>query len=59
MTDTRDAAHGWGRPVPLPHFKVELSPPDLSAWLPGNTGVAGFTSYAAGSAAARTRAIAY
>ncbi len=47
MTDTRDAAHGWGRPVPLPHFKVELSPPDLSAWLPGNTGVAGFTSYAA------------
>ncbi len=40
---------GHGRPaqMPVPAFKVELGPPDLSAWLAGNTGVAGFTSYAA------------
>lgn len=26
----------------LPHFDVELTPPDLTRWLPGNTGVPGF-----------------
>ena len=31
----------------LPPFAVELSPPDLSPWLAGNTGIAGFHSFAA------------
>jgi Succinylglutamate desuccinylase len=31
----------------LPRFTVELAPPDLSPWLAGNTGVRGFTSFAA------------
>ncbi|HYZ22085.1 MAG TPA: succinylglutamate desuccinylase/aspartoacylase family protein [Rhodopila sp.] len=28
--------------IPLPDFKVRLSPPDLSPWLAGNTGIRGF-----------------
>ncbi len=31
----------------LPRFTVALTPPDLSPWLAGNTGVPGFTSHAA------------
>jgi predicted deacylase len=31
----------------LPRFAVELTPPDLSPWIAGNTGVRGFTSFAA------------
>ncbi|MGC9268774.1 peptidase M14 [Acidiphilium sp.] len=31
----------------LPHFDVALQPPDLTPWLDGNTGVPGFTSFAA------------
>ena len=31
----------------LPHFEVELAPPDLSRWRIGNTGLPGFTSLAA------------
>lgn len=30
-----------------PRFAVSLAPPDLSPWLEGNTGVRGFTSFAA------------
>lgn len=33
--------------APLPRFAVEVAPPDLSPWLEGNTGLAGFTSFAA------------
>ncbi len=32
----------------IPHFAVELAPPDLSPWLPGNTGVRGFTTFGSG-----------
>ncbi|HEX2940417.1 MAG TPA: succinylglutamate desuccinylase/aspartoacylase family protein [Rhodopila sp.] len=31
-------------PAPLPEFKVRLTVPDISPWLRGNTGVAGFTT---------------
>ena len=47
MTQTGVPLHGRPGQLPLPAFKVELAPPDLSAWLAGNTGIAGFTSYAA------------
>jgi predicted deacylase len=33
--------------TPLPQFEVRLAPPDLAPWIEGNTGVAGFTSFAA------------
>jgi predicted deacylase len=33
--------------APLPHFAVELAPPEIGHWLAGNTGVPGFTSHAA------------
>jgi hypothetical protein len=36
-----------GQPVgsaPLPQFDVRLTPPDLSSWLQGNTGIRGFTA---------------
>ncbi len=36
------AAHGA-----LPHFAVDIAPPDLAPWRAGNTGVPGFTSVAA------------
>ncbi len=32
---------------PLPHFEVRLTAPDIGPWLAGNTGVPGFTSFAA------------
>ncbi|WP_158745565.1 succinylglutamate desuccinylase/aspartoacylase family protein [Acidisphaera sp. L21] len=32
----------------LPHFPVEVSAPDISAWTAGNTGVPGFTTLASG-----------
>ena len=32
----------------LPHFEVALTPPDLSPWLAGNTGVPGFTRLESG-----------
>ena len=32
---------------PLPRFVVELTPPDISPWRTGNTGVPGFTSFTA------------
>lgn len=31
----------------LPRFDVDLTPPDLTPWLEGNTGVRGFSTYAA------------
>ncbi len=31
----------------LPHFAVDLTAPDIAPWLEGNTGVAGFTTFAA------------
>ena len=34
----------------LPHFAVNLRVPDLSPWLEGNTGIAGFTSIDSGRA---------
>jgi predicted deacylase len=33
---------------PLPPFEVRLTAPDISRWIPGNTGITGFTTYAAG-----------
>ena len=33
--------------APLPRFEVQLRAPDLRRWLRGNTGIAGFTSFAA------------
>jgi predicted deacylase len=35
------------RQAGLPSFAVDIAAPDLSPWLAGNTGVAGFTSFAA------------
>ena len=35
-------------PSRLPEFKVSICPPDLSEWLPGNTGVAGVTTHDSG-----------
>ncbi|HSU05120.1 MAG TPA: succinylglutamate desuccinylase/aspartoacylase family protein [Acetobacteraceae bacterium] len=32
---------------PLPHFDVRLTAPDISPWREGNTGIPGFTTYAA------------
>ncbi len=32
----------------LPRFEVRIAPPDLTAWLPGNTGVPGFTTIDSG-----------
>ena len=32
---------------PLPPFEVRLTAPDIGRWIPGNTGIAGFTTYAA------------
>ena len=32
----------------LPHFEVHLAPPDITPWLVGNTGVAGFTAIESG-----------
>jgi predicted deacylase len=34
---------------PLPQFAVALTPPDLSPWTPGNTGIEGFTTRDSGS----------
>jgi len=34
--------------VPAPEFEVRLEPPDIRAWLPGNTGIPGFTSLQSG-----------
>ena len=31
----------------LPHFAVDLAAPDIAPWLEGNTGIAGFTTFAA------------
>jgi predicted deacylase len=31
-------------PYPLPEFKVRLSPPDISPWIAGNTGISGITA---------------
>jgi predicted deacylase len=33
--------------LPLPRFEVRLTAPDLAPWRAGNTGIAGFTSFAA------------
>lgn len=48
----RDAASdATAPPLPgddaVPHFPVSVTPPDLAPWLAGNTGVAGFHSFAA------------
>ena len=32
----------------LPHFVIEVSPPDISPWLAGNTGIPGFTTLDSG-----------
>ena len=34
----------------LPHFTIEVAPPDLSLWLPGNTDIPGFTTLDSGRA---------
>ncbi len=43
MIDAHEVAAGH----PLPHFPVEIAAPDITAWLAGNTGIAGVTSFAA------------
>ena len=30
--------------APLPHFDVQIAPPDIDAWREGNTGIPGFTT---------------
>ena len=50
MSGGGSALHGRPGPMPLPSFKVDLTAPDLSAVLEGNTGIPGFTSYAAAAA---------
>jgi predicted deacylase len=42
MTGSMDAA-----PAPLPQFDVQLHAPDIVRWLPGNTGIPGFTRFTA------------
>jgi len=39
-----------GQPIapPLPKFEVRLNAPDISEWVPGNTGIPGFTTHASG-----------
>jgi len=32
----------------IPHFAVDLTPPDIAPWLQGNTGVRGFTTFGSG-----------
>ncbi len=32
-------------PAGVPHFAVDLLPPDIQPWIAGNTGVAGFTTF--------------
>ncbi len=34
---------------PLPSFEVHLTAPDIGRWIPGNTGIAGFTTRASGN----------
>ena len=36
-------------PARRPEFEVRLAPPDLSAWMPGNIGLPGFTSLRSGA----------
>ncbi len=43
LTASMDPAQGG-----IPHFAVDLEAPDLSPWLPGNTGVRGFTTFGSG-----------
>ena len=33
-----------GPDAAIPHFKVDVAAPDIGCWLPGNTGVRGFTT---------------
>ncbi len=33
---------------PVPEFDVRIAPPDITPWIGGNTGVAGFTSFQSG-----------
>jgi len=40
------AESGTGAAAALPHFDVRLTPPEIGRWLPGNTGVPGFTTLA-------------
>jgi predicted deacylase len=47
MTGPGSPPHGRPGQLPLPAFKVDLAAPDLTAWLAGNTGIPGFTSYTA------------
>ena len=32
-------------PHAIPHFEVRLTAPDIAAWIPGNTGIPGFSSF--------------
>jgi predicted deacylase len=36
----------FSAPNPLPEFKVRVCPPDISAWVTGNIGIRGITTYA-------------
>jgi len=40
---------------PLPDFEVRLDPPDITDWLPGNTGITGVTTSARPAAGFRSR----
>ncbi len=47
MSGSGSPSHGRPGQLPVPAFKVDLTAPDLAAWLPGNTGIPGFTSHEA------------
>jgi predicted deacylase len=48
--ETGVAPSSGGSPADLPSFPVFLQPPDISPHLPGNTGIAGFTTADSGRA---------
>ncbi len=45
-------------PGALPHFAVEVTPPDISRWVAGNTGVPGFTTLDSGRPGPHVAAVA-
>ena len=50
--------HATTQQAAVPHFPVELAAPDIRPWLPGNTGVAGFTVYDSGAPGAHVGIVA-
>ncbi|MBC7801042.1 MAG: succinylglutamate desuccinylase/aspartoacylase family protein, partial [Gemmatimonadaceae bacterium] len=44
----RLSAPGEGAPAGIPQFAVDLAAPEIAPWMPGNTGVRGFTTFGSG-----------